>query len=659
MIARARPRWSKAERLAASAPWTEAQQRAWSAPIEQTPSDWCDEHRVLAGDGVLEPGRWKTSRTPYLREVLDALDPDGPYREVVFKKSARVGGTEVVNCAISYLSVVAPDPILLVYPVEEKATEEIRDRIEPMLRAQDATSALFTERAWDIKNRRIKLTSCTVRVGWSRSADTLAGFQARYRFFDEVDKYGQPRNEADAISLGDARGMQYGERGKSYKTSTPTTPHGAIHKLWISCPDRRRYHLPCPHCGELQVLVFDRLRWEGHEAWEKLDREAMRALGAAVSVGDLAVSYACVACDEPIFDADKGDMLEAGQWVSEGFAPGERPRSDRVAFHISALYSPWVSWREVVAEALASRAKDAKKWQNFINSWLGEVFEEEATALAPELFLERAAAMHPRGKAPSWTRAIVGGVDVQQDHLWFVVRAAGSEGRRRTLDWGRLESWEELREVLGRSWPVEGLELELDLRALGIDVGGGQKALMGTRTDEAFRFVALDPARVWAVKGLGGDYLPTTAEPFGTAKSGKGKLLGVAVRMLNTQHYKSKISGLVRRTEPVVWEEAPHVTREYARQMAAEHQVWRERREGKVGGQAYLWWQKRAEGTPNHLLDASVYAEAVADILRVDLLRSAVDEDRARLAARRAANAPKPPGWSGVGGNWWSGERGR
>lgn len=647
-------RWSTRERLAASAPWTEPQQQAWSAPITTTPSEWCDEHRVLAGDGVLEPGPWRTSRTPYLREILDALDPESPYREVVLKKSARVGGTEVVNCAISYLTVVAPDPILLVYPVEEKATEEIRDRIEPMLKAQPTTAALFSERKWDVKDRRIKLTNCSIRVGWSRSADTLAGFQARYRFFDEVDKYGQPRNEADAISLGDARGMQYGERGKSYKTSTPTTPHGAIHKLFSASPDRRRFHVPCPHCGELQVLVFDRLRWEGREGWEKLEREAMRAMGALVSVGDLPVSYACVACDGPIVDAHKPAMLEAGRWVSEGFPPGEHPRSDRVAFHIWAAYSPWVAFREIVAEALAARAKDAKAWQNFVNSWLGEVFEEEATALAPEIFLDRAASMHPRGKAPSWTRAIVGGVDVQQDHVWYVVRAAGSEGRRRTLDWGRLEDWDELAKVLDTLWPVEGLELELDMRAMGIDVGGGQKTLLGTRTDEAFRFVARDPARVWAMKGLGGDYLPTEAEPFGTAKSGKGKLLGVAVRMINTQHYKSKISGLVRRTEPVVWEEAPHVTREYARQLAAEHQVWRER---ATTGKAYLWWQKRSEGAPNHLLDASVYAEAAADILRVDLLRSAVDEDRHRLMQRRQANAPRPPGWAGVEGGWWNGER--
>lgn len=649
-----RARWTAQEVLAGTSPWSEAQRAAWAAPIDPTPSDWCDEHRKLAGDGVLEPGQWKTSRTPYLREILDALAHDSPYTEVIVKKSARVGGTEVINCAISYLVDVAPDPILLVFPDQAKAEEEIRDRIEPMLKAQENTARYFTGRAWDVKNRRIKLSKCTIRVGWSRSASTLGGFQARYRFFDEVDKYGDPRNEADAVSLGDARGMQYGSRGKSYKTSTPTTPHGPINRLWEGCADRRQYHVPCPHCGVRQVLRFGRMRWEGSEGWEEIDREDMLAMAERVAVGDVPVHYACEGCNEPIRDRHKQAALEAGQWISEGCEPGVHPRSTSVAFHISALYSPWVTFGELVAEGLKLRARG--RWRHFVNSWLGEVYEEQATELTPEIFLTRSEdAEHGKGVAPAWTRAIVAGVDVQQDHFWYVVRACGTTpvggSRRRLLDWGRVETWDELRALLRQAWPVEGHPdiPHVGLRALAIDVGGGGKVRSGTRTDETYRFASEEPTQVLAVRGKGGDFNPDQVEPFSTAKSGKGRLRGVPTRLINTQYYKTKVAGLIRQ-EDVAWEEAPELTRDYARQMSAEHQVWRTR----PNGVSFLWWQPKKAAAANHLWDASVYCESLADMLQVDQIRPVVDEHKVQLQRRRAELAARQEGGRWVETSGWS-----
>ncbi len=40
-------------------------------------STWADAHRILPNTSA-EPGKWRTSRTPYLREVMDCL---GPVRE--------------------------------------------------------------------------------------------------------------------------------------------------------------------------------------------------------------------------------------------------------------------------------------------------------------------------------------------------------------------------------------------------------------------------------------------------------------------------------------------------------------------------------------------------------------------------------------------------
>lgn len=69
-------------------------------------SDWADEYRVLSSKSASEPGRWRTSRTPYLREIMDCLSPKSPIQKVVFMKGAQIGGTECGNNWIGYMIIL-------------------------------------------------------------------------------------------------------------------------------------------------------------------------------------------------------------------------------------------------------------------------------------------------------------------------------------------------------------------------------------------------------------------------------------------------------------------------------------------------------------------------------------------------------------------------
>jgi phage terminase large subunit GpA-like protein len=60
-------------------------------------SEWADEHRMLSKKASAEPGRWSTERTPYLREIMDALSPSDPTPVVVLQKPTQIGGTESGN----------------------------------------------------------------------------------------------------------------------------------------------------------------------------------------------------------------------------------------------------------------------------------------------------------------------------------------------------------------------------------------------------------------------------------------------------------------------------------------------------------------------------------------------------------------------------------
>ena len=60
-------------------------------------------YRMLGSRASAEPGPWRTSRTPYLRDVMDALSAVHPARRVVFMKGAQVGATESGNNWLGYI----------------------------------------------------------------------------------------------------------------------------------------------------------------------------------------------------------------------------------------------------------------------------------------------------------------------------------------------------------------------------------------------------------------------------------------------------------------------------------------------------------------------------------------------------------------------------
>ena len=68
-------------------------------PPHLTVSAWADQHRVLSTRASSEPGPWRTSRTPYLREIMDALSAVHPARRVVFMKGAQVGAPLAIDTA--------------------------------------------------------------------------------------------------------------------------------------------------------------------------------------------------------------------------------------------------------------------------------------------------------------------------------------------------------------------------------------------------------------------------------------------------------------------------------------------------------------------------------------------------------------------------------
>ncbi len=421
-----------------------------------TVSEWADQHRVLSPRASAEPGRYRTDRTPYMREIVDALSPMHPVRRIVVMKSAQVGFTEGGNNWIGYVIHHAPGPMLAVQPTVELAKRFSRQRIEPLI----AESPALRERVKPARSRDAGNTVLSKEfpagllvITGANSAVGLRSMPARYLFLDEVDAYPPSADEeGDPVALAEARTRTFSWRSKVLLGSTPTI-HGLSRiEREYEASDQRRYFVPCPHCGEMQWLKFERLRWD------KGQPETAH--------------YECTSCDGRIEEHHKTAMLAAGEWrpTAEAQDPGT------IAFHISALYSPvgWLSWENIARLWEAATTDEAKR--SFKNSVLGETWVETGEAPDWQRLYERREAWQI-GTVPSGGLFLTAGADVQKDRIEVDVWAWGRGLESWLVDHIVVEggpensgSWDALHRLLGQTWP-HAHGAQLGLAKFAIDTG--------------------------------------------------------------------------------------------------------------------------------------------------------------------------------------------
>jgi phage terminase large subunit GpA-like protein len=237
-----------------------------------TVSEWADRYRMLAQRSSAEPGPWRTTRTPYLREIMDCLSPSSAVERIVFMKGAQIGATECGNNWISYVIHQAPGPIMSVQPTVEMAKRNSKQRIEPLIDESTALRALVREaRSRDSGNTILskEFPGGVLVMTGANSAVGLRSMAARYLFLDEVDGYpGDVEGEGDPVNLAMARTRTFARR-KIFLCSTPKITGMSRIEAAFEESDKRQYFVPCPVCREFQVLKFAQLRWPKGE-WEKV-----------------------------------------------------------------------------------------------------------------------------------------------------------------------------------------------------------------------------------------------------------------------------------------------------------------------------------------------------------------------------------------------------
>lgn len=562
--------------------------------------EWSDEYmRIPRDTGAAEPGKYRTARTPYAREPMRCLSPAHPCKRVVTKVASQLMKTQIALNWIGALIHMAPSNILTLLPslgLAKRVSSRIGKTIDatPELKARVAAN-----RSRDARNTMDtkEFEGGTLFATTAGSAANLSELSARYIYGDEVDRWDvDVDQEGDPIKLAEARGSTFGRNAKFYFSSSPLIKGASRIDDLFMMGDQRHFYVPCPTCGHMQVLSWDRLLY---------------------SPDFSTVHYQCAGsdCDVLIEEHHKSEMLAKGEWRAHAKGDGET-----VSFQLNALYAPlgWHSWTMLAREfEEAKRAQDRgdmEPMQVFYNTRLAEVWDSAIEQTKAEVLQARALQEdYVLGTLPVGALALTASVDVQANRLELMVMAWGAG----------MERWVVDHQVIPgdpadeRTWALLDDRLKIRYRhpcgvslailATGIDSGGHH-------THEVYQFTRVRRWRnVFALKGASKPGRPVIAQrPSQVDVTWKGQTErnGAELWIVGTDTAKDWIYNRYSFEKgPGALHFAKDLPDEFFQQCVAERKIAR-----YVKGYKRIEWVK-SKAERNEALDLMVYNLAMANFL--------------------------------------------
>lgn len=483
-------------------------------PLPKTSvSQWADNYRMLSSGISAEPGKWKTSRAPYQKDIMNAFTEPGIHR-VVVKSSSQIGKSDMMNNVIGRFAHLDPCAIMMIQPTIDMAQDYSKTRIAPMIRDTKVLNNLF----YDVKSRDANNTILSKVFPGGRlimcGANSPAGLASRpirILLADEVDRFPDSAGtEGDPVDLAAKRMTTFWNSCMGL-FSTPTNEGSSrIDEEYLAGTQEEWQH-KCPNCGEYHLLRHIDMTVDYKEIKTPSGKKT-------VIVND--VKWRCPHCG---FSFSEKEMKQTPQkYISRN---ADALKNGIRSFFVNGFTSPWMTWSKIMREWLEAKG-DPEREKVIMNTVFGESYKQKGAFEDEQIFLRRRESYG--AELPNGVLLLTAAIDTQDNRLEYEVVGWGKEeecwGIRKGIVLGapnQARTWKEIDSILDKTYHfADGKGLKV-VRTF-IDSGGHY-------TSDVYNYCQKNFYKQrFAIKGRGGPGIPLI---YKIAKANNAKapliLLGV------------------------------------------------------------------------------------------------------------------------------------
>jgi phage terminase large subunit GpA-like protein len=350
-----------------------------------SPSDWITIKRYIqphVSERMFGKFDWK--HTPYMREIVDHLDPYSPVTHISLMKGVRIGATfAITHNGVSYIMSERPTNIMLISAnkgLAKKTMEGVDHGIDgcKIRHLIHKSTEINNNASGDTAESKSFAGGFELFNFGGQAASNMRQVTAGLIIADEVDAIkGIDKESGSFLKLMEDRARSYGEAKKIIYMSSPLLLDSSlIYSLFLQ-GDQRVYYVPCPMCGEYIELVWNELNENNNRygvIFDVVNGEVVKK----------SVRYRCGKCEKEFFEKKhKKEIINNGYW---------KPTIDRLdktnlSYRISSLYAPitmdnWYDFAKEYQDAFPRGGiKDNAKYQSFLNSILGQPYKPEGIVI--------------------------------------------------------------------------------------------------------------------------------------------------------------------------------------------------------------------------------------------------------------------------------------
>jgi len=460
--------------------------------------DWANEKMQLTSESSVEPGKYRTSRTPWVEEILRELSPQSATQEVVVIKPTQMAFTTIANIVLFATADLYPGPCLMAMPTDAMAIKHSKKKIAASLKMIPCLKNKVREAKSRDSGNTILLKEFP-GGSWtftgSNSPTSARSDSVKIVILDDLDGFVQDMGGEGDYTLFQNRADAFGTRKKIYKNSTPTNTETSHITKEFKSSSQGHYSVACPRCGKYQYLIFGGKESDFGLKFKHNDSNEVTE-----------VYYVCQHCGGRIEEYQKTDLFKTAKYIHK------HPDRKKRGFKINSLYSPlgWVSWAQVAEEFLAA-GKNQRKLKRWTNTRMAEPFEEKGARPDWQLLKSRCEPYQPL-TVPEGGLFLTAGVDTQDNRLALVVKAWGLGEESFVVyytelfgDPGQAAVWDQLDTMLSMPYK-HALGPELYISSTAIDTGGHH-------THDVYNYVRRKGNRVIAIKGASTPGKPVLGRP--------------------------------------------------------------------------------------------------------------------------------------------------